>query len=138
MLGTTRKGSLMTFVQSIQSGFRNYAVFTGRSTRPEFWWFILFTTLVQAAANALNVVTPSGTIFLGSSLAGLWSIAVLLPTLAVTVRRLRDAGRKWTELFWLLLPIAGLIVLIVHLSEPSLRYASATGDYPAAPRPTQA
>ena len=128
----------MTFVQSIQSGFRNYAVFTGRSTRPEFWWFILFTTLVQAAANALNVVTPSGTIFLGSSLAGLWSIAVLLPTLAVTVRRLRDAGRKWTELFWLLLPIAGLIVLIVHLSEPSLRYASATGDYPAAPRPTQA
>jgi uncharacterized membrane protein YhaH (DUF805 family) len=35
----------------------------------------------------------------------------------VTIRRLRDVGRRWTELFWLLLPVAGLIVLIVHLAE---------------------
>jgi uncharacterized membrane protein YhaH (DUF805 family) len=53
------------------------------------------------------------------SFAGVWSIAVLLPSLAVTVRRLRDAGRNWTELFWLLLPIAGAIVLIVHLCDAS-------------------
>jgi uncharacterized membrane protein YhaH (DUF805 family) len=130
----------MSFVQSIQNVFRNYAVFTGRATRPEFWWFILFTTLVQMAANALNVVTPNGTVFLGSSLAGLWSIAVLLPTLAVAVRRLRDAGRRWTELFWLLLPIAGLIVLIVHLCDPTAHVAESTlgGGYPQGPQATQA
>jgi uncharacterized membrane protein YhaH (DUF805 family) len=129
----------MSFVQSIQSVFRNYAVFTGRASRPEFWWFVLFTTLVQSAANALNVVTPNGTVFLGSSLAGLWSAAVLLPSLAVTVRRLRDAGRKWTELFWLLLPIAGLIVLIVHLAEPTMHHAGSTAaGYPPAPLTTKA
>ena len=58
-------------------------------------------------------------ISIGSSLAGAWSVAVLVPSLAVSVRRLRDAGRAWTELFWILLPIAGLIVLIVRFCEPS-------------------
>lgn len=66
-------------------------------------------------------MTPEGVITLGSSLAGAWSIAVLLPSLAVAVRRLREAGRSWAELFWLLLPVAGLIVLIVRLAEPPIR-----------------
>ncbi|MES1170696.1 MAG: DUF805 domain-containing protein, partial [Leifsonia sp.] len=54
------------------------------------------------------------------SFAGLWGIAVLLPSLAVAVRRLRDAGRSWAELFWILLPIAGVIILIVRFCEPSV------------------
>jgi uncharacterized membrane protein YhaH (DUF805 family) len=110
---------MVTFGQSIQVVFRKYADFTGRATRPEFWWFALFNALVGAALNSINVLTPSGTFYLGSSISGLWSVAVLIPSLAVTVRRLRDAGRQWTEFFWLLLPIAGVIVLIVHLCDPS-------------------
>lgn len=109
----------MTFPEAITTVFRKYADFSGRATRPEFWWFVLFTTLVSAALNTLTLVTPRGVITIGSSLAGFWSIAVLIPTLAVAVRRLRDAGRDWPELFWLLLPIAGLIVLIVHLCDPT-------------------
>lgn len=109
----------MTFTDSIKTVFTKYADFTGRARRPEFWWFVLFSTLVSAALNALNVVTPEGVIATGSSLAGLWSIGVLLPTLAVSVRRLRDAGRSWAELFWILLPLAGLIILIVRFCEPS-------------------
>lgn len=108
-----------TFGDSITSAFAKYAEFTGRATRPEFWWFILFSTLVNAALSSLNFATPEGVISIGSSLAGVWSIAVLIPTLAVSVRRLRDAGRSWAELFWILLPIAGLIVLIVRFCEPS-------------------
>jgi uncharacterized membrane protein YhaH (DUF805 family) len=61
-----------------------------------------------------------------------WSIAVLLPSLAVTVRRLRDAGRSWTQLFWLLLPIAGLIILIVRLCEPSVATAVTDAAGPGA------
>lgn len=91
----------------------------GRATRAEFWWFILFAALVAGALGALNIATPGGVIALGSSLAAAWAIATLLPTLAVTVRRLRDTGRPWTELFWLLVPIAGLIVLVIYLREPS-------------------
>lgn len=55
----------------------------------------------------------------GSSLASLWVIGTMIPTLAVGVRRVRDAGRRWTELFWLLIPIAGLIVMAIRMSEPS-------------------
>ena len=130
----------MTFFDAIKTVFRKYAEFGGRATRPEFWWWTLFTTLVSAALNALSVpmygvmysrMLDSGLAFSGGyssfSFAGLWSIAVLLPSLAVTVRRLRDAGRSWAELFWLLLPIAGLIILIVHLCEPSVAGGAADG-----------
>ena len=133
----------MTFFESIKTVFRKYAEFGGRASRSEFWWFALFSAIVSTALNALNVRTggpgfyedglwTGSTIFLGSSLAGLWSLAVLLPSLAVTVRRLRDAGRRWTELFWLLLPIVGAIILIVHLCDPS------TPELAATPAPTPA
>lgn len=122
----------MTFFESIATVFRKYAEFGGRASRPEFWWFALFSALVSAALNALSV-PMSGAMYgrmfeVGAtassaygwvSFAGVWSIAVLLPSLAVTVRRLRDAGRNWTELFWLLLPIVGAIILIVHLCDRS-------------------
>ena len=139
----------MTFFESIRTVFRKYAEFGGRASRPEFWWFALFSALVSAALNALSVPISgatwgpgmmSGRMFeagaTGSSVYGyisfasVWSIVVLLPSLAVTVRRLRDAGRNWTELFWLLLPIAGAIVLIVHLCD-----ASKPVDVAAAPAP---
>ena len=106
-------------LQSVQSVLRKYADFTTRAARPEFWWFVLFAGIAHLALNSLNIFTDHGTVYLGASLSGAFGFATVVPALAVTVRRLRDAGRSWVELFWLLLPIAGLIVLIVHLSEPS-------------------
>lgn len=108
----------MSFFEAIATAFKKYATFTGTAGRPEFWWFALFVYLGAAALNALNLITPQGTIYLGSSLSAVFGLAVLLPYLAVTVRRLRDTGRSWANLFWLLLPIAGLIVLIVLLAQP--------------------
>lgn len=120
----------MAFFESITTVFRKYAEFGGRASRPEFWWFTLFSALVSAALSALTpysmnpniaeFTATSSSITGFVSLTGFWSVAVLLPSLAVAVRRLRDAGREWTELFWLLLPIAGLVVLIVRWSEPSI------------------
>lgn len=109
----------MSFGDSIATVFRKYAEFSGRASRPEFWWFTLFSALVSTALGAFNILTPDGTILIGSSLASVWGVAVLVPSLAVAVRRLRDGGHQWTELLWLLLPIAGLIVLIVRLCDPS-------------------
>lgn len=109
----------MTFADAITTVFRKYAEFTGRATRPEFWWFVLFSTIVSTVLGSLNLATPQGVWAVGSSLAGAWSLAVLVPTLAVSVRRLRDGGRSWGNLFWILLPVAGLIVLIVLFCEPS-------------------
>jgi uncharacterized membrane protein YhaH (DUF805 family) len=111
----------MTFAQAIQAGFRNYAEFRARASRSEFWWWILFTALVSAVLGAI----PTWTLQLGNngflygpSLSGVWSIVVLLPTLGLTVRRLRDAGYGWGHVFWLLVPVAGLIVLVVLCAQP--------------------
>jgi uncharacterized membrane protein YhaH (DUF805 family) len=109
----------MSFGAAIGTAFRKYATFDGRATRAEFWWFILFTVLVGSALGAFNVGTPTGEITLGTSLASVWSIVTFVPSLAVAVRRLRDAGRRWPELFWILLPIAGIIVLVMRWCEPT-------------------
>lgn len=134
----------MTFFESIRTVFRKYAEFGGRATRPEFWWFTLFTALVSAALNSIATafnpqlfeVTASASSITGyMSFAGVWSIAVLLPSLAVAVRRLRDAGRNWTELFWILLPIAGAIVLIIRFAEPSIPETAAVDVFSDAVAP---
>ena len=111
----------MTFFESIKTVFRKYAEFEGRASRPEFWWFTLFSALVVSALGTLNFTTMNGdgVLAIGSTLTSLWSIAVLLPTLAVTVRRLRDAGRDWKEIFWALLPLVGWILLLIRLADPT-------------------
>jgi uncharacterized membrane protein YhaH (DUF805 family) len=87
----------MDFVGAIKAGFQNYVQFRGTASRPEFWYWVLFTFLVGLVLSAIDGSGALSTAF---------SIATLLPTLGVTVRRLRDAGFSWV---WLLLPAAGLI-----------------------------
>jgi uncharacterized membrane protein YhaH (DUF805 family) len=99
---------LVNFGQAISSGFRNYAVFTGRASRSEYWWWILFVVLIGLATAAI-----------WDDLGTAWNIAVLLPSLGLGVRRLRDAGYRWGWIFLSLVPIVGSIVLIVFLTQPS-------------------
>ena len=108
----------MSFIESIQTCTSKFADFTGRAARPEFWWFTLFVALVSAALQSFNIGSTEGTLYLGTSLSGIWSVVTLLPFLAVATRRLRDTGRSWHHLFWFLVPIAGLIVLAIYLAEP--------------------
>lgn len=91
----------MDFVGAIKAGFKNYAVFKGTATRPEYWYWVLFTFLVSLVANALDA---TGTV------AGAFAVVTFLPGLAVSVRRLRDAGFSW---LWLLLPAPALIPFIL-------------------------
>ncbi|MDR2256283.1 MAG: DUF805 domain-containing protein [Arthrobacter sp.] len=130
----------MTFQDSITTCFKKYAEFTGRAGRPEFWWFALFTFLVSVA---IDIVLPGSAYTLvdgaplltwwnspAEGVQNLWSLATLLPSLAVTVRRLRDAGRHWGNVFWILLPIIGWIILIVQLAQPGVPARQYPG-YPA-------
>ena len=89
-----------TFFGAIRVCFAKYAEFNGRATRPEFWWFALFITL---GASALAYISEAlGSFFL---------IATLLPLLAAGARRLHDTGRSgWWQLF-LLVPIAGIVIV---------------------------
>lgn len=111
----------MSFSSAIPAVFRKYAEFTGRAGRAEFWWWVLFA---NSAGIALGVafaptVQLGGGVIPGLDLATLWGLAVLLPSLAVQVRRLRDAGFGWGNVFWGLLPIAGLVILAVLSAQPS-------------------
>ena len=74
---------------------------------------------MAGALNLFNVIRIGENAYLGSLLAGLWGIAVLLPYLAVAVRRLRDAGYGWGHVFWILVPIAGIFVLITLWVQPT-------------------
>jgi uncharacterized membrane protein YhaH (DUF805 family) len=109
----------MSFAESIRTVLRKYADFTGRATRAEYWWWALFHFLVVAVLLFLDVNEVEDNGSLGTLLAGIWIIAALLPYLAVTVRRLRDAGYGWGHLFWLLVPGAGGIVLMSLLAQPT-------------------
>lgn len=119
----------MSFGAAIAAFWNHYAEFTGTARRSEFWWAILFVALVSAGlgiiANGLGggsgAMLPTEEPWLVS----LWSLATLLPTLAVLVRRLRDAAYGWPHVFWLLVPIAGLIVLAIFCSSPSRSTRSA-------------
>lgn len=106
----------MDFLTAIRTVFSKYAAFSGRAGRAEFWWWALFTGLVSIAISIGESATTGST---STPLAGLWGLAVLLPTLGVKVRRLRDGGFGWGHVFWVLLPGVGLVVLAVLLAQPS-------------------
>lgn len=118
---TTRgETGAMTFFESIRTCLVNYAEFNGRASRPEFWWFILFITLVASALAYLNETLS--TVFL---------IAFLLPLLAAGARRLRDSGKSvWWQLF-LLVPVGGIIMLGILWAQPPVNPATG-GDTPSA------
>ena len=108
----------MTFQESITTCFKKYADFSGRASRSEYWWFILFYFLASAACSMVS-----------QTLGGLFSLAVLLPSLAAASRRLHDTNRSGWWQFIVLVPLIGMIVIIVFLAQES-RPAEAA---PAAP-----
>ena len=96
----------MNFGQAISTCFAKYATFSGRASRPEFWWFFLFQILVSIVASML-----------GDVVAGLVSLALLLPALAVGARRLHDIGKSgWWQL--IMLTVIGLLLLIYWWVQP--------------------
>jgi uncharacterized membrane protein YhaH (DUF805 family) len=101
----------MTFTQAIASGFQNYVNFNGRAARSEFWYWFLFTVLVSIAAGLGDgVLFPDTDVSPVSSLAGL---ALFLPGLAVSIRRLHDLDRSGWWYLLIFIPLIGLIVLLI-------------------------
>ena len=91
----------MTFGQSIKTCFSKYVTFSGRASRSEYWWFALLSFIV----GFIPVVN-----FL--------SILLILPGLAVAVRRLHDVGKSGWNLLWAIIPIlGGLYLLWLYIQE---------------------
>jgi uncharacterized membrane protein YhaH (DUF805 family) len=101
----------MNFTQAIQSGFQNYVGFSGRAVRSEYWYWYLFFVLVAIATALIDfVLFPRVDISPVNTLA---ELALLLPSVAVSVRRLHDLDRTGWWLFIILIPLIGAIVLLV-------------------------
>ena len=99
----------MTFGESISTCFTKYAAFDGRASRSEFWWWFLFTFLASAATGIVS-----------QTLSALFSLGVMLPSLALGARRLHDTNRSgWFLLLWFI-PLIGWIILIVWAVQESI------------------
>ena len=128
----------MTFTESVKTGFQKYMDFSGRASRSEYWWFFLFTLIVRLVTTWIP--------FVGFVIA----LALLLPSLSVTTRRLHDTNRTG---WWMLLPIGlglaaiiagvvlgvgvailgsvvGFLTLLSFLIQPSDPYANQYGPNP--------
>ncbi len=104
--------------------WKKFADFTGRARRKEYWMFVLFNLIVSIICSVVDAAL--GTMFIGS----IYSLAVLLPSLAVGARRLHDTGRSgWWQLLWFI-PVIGWIVMIVFLVQDS----QDENDYGANPK----
>ena len=110
---------------------KKYLVFTGRATRTEYWMFALFNVIISIVLSIIGYVVVGGN---GqSALSSLYSLAVLLPSLGVSVRRLHDTNRSGWWLLISLVPIIGIIVLIVFLVQDSDPGDNRYGPNPKAP-----
>ena len=101
----------MNFTQAISSGFNNYVNFTGRAARSEFWYWTLFAILASIAGELIDLALFSSSSTF-TPVQTLVNLALFLPGLAVSVRRLHDLDRTG---WWLLLifTVIGMIVLLV-------------------------
>lgn len=104
----------MTFIESIKTCFTKYADFKGKAGKSEFWWWALFNLI---AGICLSIIDDR------LSLA--FTVATLIPYIAVSTRRLHDVDKSgWMQLIGLI-PIVGWILVIVWLaqdSKPSTRF----------------
>ena len=93
---------------------KKYLVFEGRARREEYWYFILFNILAGIILGVVDNMTGTLNLETGMGfLSGLYSLAVLIPTIAVAIRRLHDTDRSGWWLLIALIPVIGGLVLLV-------------------------
>jgi uncharacterized membrane protein YhaH (DUF805 family) len=97
----------MGFAEAIKAGFSNYVAFSGRAIRSEFWYWVLFVILVEIVTSIIDYI-------LGHQITTpLFGLAVFLPGVAISIRRLHDTDRTGWWIFIGLIPLIGAILLIV-------------------------
>ncbi len=111
-------GPMMTLPEAVKQALRKYADFSSRATRAEYWWWVLATVIAGAILGTVDsfilvLIDQSGAF---SPLNGIFSLATLLPSLAVSARRLHDIGKTgWWQLLWFAVAFLGLIPLVVGI-----------------------
>ncbi len=118
------------------SVLKKYAVFSGRARRMEYWYFLLFNVIFTVALVFVDAALGTFSEEAGLGLlSGIYTLAVFLPSLAVTIRRLHDSGRTGWWVLIALIPLLGLVILVFMMlpSEPGTnKYGPNPIESPAA------
>ena len=122
----------MNAIHCYLDAFRRYADFSGRSTRPQYWWFALVNTIIFVIGEGVflgrmenvgalrnNINSGSGAMSIVAGILLVYAMAALIPSLALSVRRLHDTGRSGWWLFIQFVPLIGPLWLLVLLCLPS-------------------
>jgi len=116
-------------IEAYKAYWKNYANFKDQTTRAGFWWVILVNIIIGVVLQIIAVLTGSVTTAEVSGItyttytgifglvSGLWSLANLVPELAIAVRRMHNIGRRWLSLLLGFIPIVGEIILIVLFAK---------------------
>ena len=118
-------------INAYKNFFKNFAEFTGRSTRPDYWWVWLgnlilsipfwiiyfYTVFLSTVMDSVSDSASEATFMVFGLVAIIYAVfylAILVPTIALSVRRLRDAGFHWAFIFLRFAPMGGIALLILH------------------------
>lgn len=110
---------------------KQYAVFTGRARRKEYWFFVLFNIIIFIVLSLVDqALGLRGFVATLGLLSSLYWLAVIIPTIAVAVRRLHDIGRTGWWLLLAFIPVIGSVVLLVFALLDSQPGANQYGPNP--------
>ncbi len=104
----------MGFGKAVVTAFKKYVAFSGRASRSEYWWFVLFYTLVLGLAFYIDMSS-------GDGFSGLWvnivTYGLLLPSITISVRRLHDINMSGWWYLVFLVPIVGLFFMVFWFTK---------------------
>ena len=103
---------------------KKYAVFSGRARRKEYWYFVLFNFIIGIVLSLIDIFWGFPVLY------WLYSLAVLLPYLGVSIRRLHDTGRSGWWLLIGLIPLIGAIILLIYMVSDSQEGTNQYGPSP--------
>jgi uncharacterized membrane protein YhaH (DUF805 family) len=109
---------------------QKYAVFEGRARRQEYWMFTLIGAMIPVALVLLAAALGASTENTTTAIVGVYYLAILLPSLAVAVRRLHDTGRSGWWLFIAVVPLLGSLALLIFTLQDSEQGANQYGPNP--------
>lgn len=124
-------------IEAVKTVFRKYAVFSGRAARSEYWWWVLFVAIVSIVTQIIDgaVLAPilgfqAFAEDAGQPLTFVFLLGVLLPGLAVSVRRLHDIDRSGWWLLVVFVPLIGVLLLIYWFVQVGIASANQFGADP--------
>lgn len=116
----------MNIVESSKTCIQKFTDFNSRASRSEFWWFFLVTAIISyvVASAVYNGMLPG-------FVSGIFSLALFIPSVAVTIRRLHDTNHSGYFFFLFIIPVIGGLIVLYNLAKKGDSAANKYGEIPA-------